>query len=125
MATILIVDDDADLLRALTLLLTHAGHRVITAQDGVLATSAASRHRPDMVILDVGLPGGSGLTVLDRLQASVHLSSVPVLILTGRTDPECEARALQAGAREFLRKPADPQVLLAAVGRLTARSQAA
>ena len=125
MATILIVDDDADLLRALTLLLTHAGHRVITAQDGVLATTAAARHRPDMVILDLGLPGGSGLTVLERMQAAVHLSAVPVLVLTGSTDPQCEAQILKAGAREFLRKPADPQILLAAVGRLTAHSQAA
>jgi DNA-binding response OmpR family regulator len=125
MATLLLVDDDPELLQALRLLLTQDGHRVFTAQDGVLATSMAMQRRPDVIILDLGLPGGGGFTVLERLHSSNKLSGIPVLVLTGATDDASRARALQSGALEYLNKPANPVDLLEAVHRLMPRAKAA
>ncbi|HVP38648.1 MAG TPA: response regulator [Candidatus Saccharimonadales bacterium] len=125
MASILLVDDDPQLLQALKLLLTSHGHRVTTAEDGVLAMTQVYRAIPDLIILDLGLPGGNGIMVLQRVRLSRRTSAVPVLVLTGKAEAEAEATARSAGATEFLRKPADPKELLAAIDRLLGRQAAA
>ena len=125
MASILIVDDDAELLRALTFLLSSKGHRVVTAQDGIMATSQAHRIQPNLIILDIGLPGGSGFAVLERIRASGRLAAIPVLVLSGSTEPGIQERAMGAGAQMFLHKPADPPALLAAVEQLARSEKAA
>jgi CheY-like chemotaxis protein len=115
--TVLIVDDDQDLLFALSVLLRGRGYQVVAAADGVSAISVAVKHRPDVVLLDIGLPGGEGFTVMDRLRGLPKLAAVPVVILSG-LDPERQReRALAAGAVEYLTKPAAEDVLLAAVRR--------
>jgi two-component system KDP operon response regulator KdpE len=109
---ILVVDDDPDLLRALRLRLRANDFDIATASDGYAAIATAQRERPDLIILDLGLPVGDGFVVLDRLQASDTLSGIPVIVLSARDPQGNEERALKAGAAAFFQKPADNDELL-------------
>lgn len=112
---VLIVEDDDDLRRGLTLRLRSFGYDVVQAQDGVCAVSVARREHPDVVMLDIGLPGGDGITVLQRYANLPTLSSTPVVVLTGR-DPAVTEPAVRAfNVTSFLRKPADNEQLAAAI----------
>ncbi|UCH43076.1 MAG: response regulator [Dehalococcoidales bacterium] len=109
---ILIVDDDLDLLRGLSVRLTANNYKVSFATDGISAVSMARKEEPDLIILDIGLPGGDGFTVMQRLSSMANLASTPVIILTGRDSFSNEERAAAGGARAFLQKPVDNDVLL-------------
>ncbi len=109
---ILVVDDDPDLLRAMRLRLRANNYEVSTASDGYTAIASAQKDRPALIILDLGLPVGDGFVVLDRLQASDALSSIPVIVLSARDPQMNEQRALKAGAAAFFQKPADNEELL-------------
>jgi len=109
---ILIVDDDPDLVRALRLRLRANDYDIVTAGDGYSAIAAAQKERPDLIVLDLGLPAGDGFVVLDRLQNSDALSGVPVIVLSARDPQANEERALKAGAAAFFQKPADNDELL-------------
>ena len=80
------------------------GHRVRIARDGETGLSMARQSKPDVILLDIALPGMDGLALLDRLRADQELRDLPVLILTNHDDPETRTRALELGAREFLSK---------------------
>jgi DNA-binding response OmpR family regulator len=109
---IMIVDDDPDLRQALRLRLRANHYDTVNAVDGYSAIAQAYKERPDLIILDLGLPAGDGFVVLDRLQKDDKLSSIPVIVLTARDPQGSERRALQAGAAAFLQKPADNTELL-------------
>jgi two-component system, OmpR family, KDP operon response regulator KdpE len=109
---ILVVDDDPDLVRALRLRLRANSYEIATAGDGYSAIATAQKERPDLIVLDLGLPAGDGFVVLERLQKSDALSSVPVIVLSARDPQDNEARALKAGAAAFFQKPADNEELL-------------
>ncbi len=109
---ILVVDDDADLVRALRLRLRSRNYDIVTAGDGYSAIAAAQKERPDLIVLDLGLPAGDGFVVLERLQKSDALSAVPVIVLSARDPQTNEERALKAGAAAFFQKPADNDELL-------------
>jgi two-component system KDP operon response regulator KdpE len=111
-ARILIVDDDPDLLRAMRLRLRANNYEVTTASDGYAAIASAQKERPALIILDLGLPVGDGFVVLDRLQNSDTLSSIPVIVLSARDPQTNEERALKAGASAFFQKPADNDELM-------------
>lgn len=112
MQKILIVDDDPDLCQALKLRLRANHYDTVHAVDGYSAIAQAYKERPNLIILDLGLPAGDGFVVLDRLQRDDRLSTIPVVVLTAR-DPETnERRAIQAGAAAFFQKPADSTELL-------------
>jgi DNA-binding response OmpR family regulator len=112
---ILIVDDDTDTQRGLGVLLKADGYDVSSASDAITGVIAAKRTDPDLVILDLGLPGGDGFTVLEQLRAHRPSAPVPVVVLTARDPLFDRARALAAGAVAFLQKPAGHQELLAAI----------
>ena len=113
--TILIVDDNADTRLVLSARLkTHQYHTVFAA-DALQAMSVALRERPDVILLDLGLPGGNGLLVLERFKANIALGDIPVIIVTAEDPLVAEARALEAGAVAFLQKPVEHDKLLAAV----------
>ena len=112
---ILIVDDDPDLLRALRIRLRANKYEVATACDGYTAIAAAQNERPDLIVLDLGLPAGDGFIILERLQDLDYLSSVPVIVLTARDADSSKERVLKAGAIAFLQKPADNDELLNAI----------
>src|SRR5207253_10694523 len=109
---ILIVDDDPDLRRGLNLRLRANHYDTSYATDGFSAIAMAQKERPDLIILDIGLPAGDGFVVLDRLQQSAALSAIPVIVLTARDPQFNRERTLKAGATAFLQKPADNSELL-------------
>jgi DNA-binding response OmpR family regulator len=109
---ILIVDDDADLRHGLNLRLRASHFDTAYATDGFSAIAMAQKERPDLIILDIGLPAGDGFIVLDRLQQNATLSVIPVIVLTARDPQHNRERALKAGARAFLQKPADNNELM-------------
>jgi len=109
---IMIVDDDPDLRQALRLRLRANHFDTVNAVDGYSAIALAYKERPDLIILDLGLPAGDGFVVLDRLQKDDKLSTIPVIVLTARDPQSSERRALQAGAAAFFQKPADNAELL-------------
>ncbi len=112
---ILLVDDDDDFLIATAALLRPQGMQVIVAGDAITATSTAVRERPDVVVLDIGLPGGEGTLVMRRLHAMPQLAGVPVVIVSGRDPQKYSAAALADGAAAYLSKPVDAQTLLDAL----------
>lgn len=110
MTRILLVDDDAQLLRALRIDLTARGYDVTTATDGRAALSAAARDRPDLVVLDLGLPDLDGTTVLGELRT---FSAAPVVVLSARTDSADKVHALDLGADDYVTKPFGVDELMA------------
>lgn len=111
-AKIMIVDDDPDLRRALGLRLRANKYDTVNAGDGYSAIAMAYKEKPDLIILDLGLPAGDGFVVLERLQKNDRLSAIPVIVLTASDAQSSERRALQAGAAAFFQKPADNAELL-------------
>ena len=114
-ADILIVDDDPDMLHALEVRLKASGYGVHCAEDGMGAISEARKHTPDLIVLDLGLPAGDGFVVLDILKTNLNLSSIPVIVLSGRDRRANEGRVLNAGARAFLQKPVQSNEFLAVI----------
>jgi DNA-binding response OmpR family regulator len=112
--SVLIVEDDRDLSLAMAMNLRAEGYRPTVASDAVTALSAARRERPDLILLDLGLPGGDGLDVLSRVRTNTTLATTPVIVLTAR-DESYRAPVMAAGAQAFFRKPADDKALLAAI----------
>lgn len=111
--TILIVDDDKDMIRLLSVRLRANGYNTLFATDAYAATSIAKKSNPDLIILDIGLPGGSGFLAMERLE---YLSiSIPVIVLTAADPQDNEERALKSGAVAFFQKPPDNDKLLAAI----------
>ena len=108
-----IVDDDASLRRSLRNLLMSVGFRVETFQSAELFLESAHRENPGCVVLDLRMPGMSGLDLLRQLVATG--SRIPVIILTAHGDDETRRRSLQAGAVAFLEKPFQSAALLDAV----------
>ena len=108
---ILIVDDERDFVLVLSAHLKAHGYNVISASDADEAITAVQTDRPDLIIMDVSMPGDDGLNVLMRLKASAHTSSVPVIMVTG-LDPKARAEAFTAGAVEFFLKPVNMDILL-------------
>jgi len=112
---ILVVDDDPDVRLGLQVRLNANHFDVICAADGVASIAEARKHMPDLVILDLGLPAGDGFSVLERLKANEKLSSIPVIVLSGRDRVGNRERALKAGAKTFLQKPMANDKLLAVI----------
>jgi len=117
-ATVLVIEDDPDLRRALLLLIARAELEGIAASDGQSGLRMFFERRPDCVVLDVGLPGLDGWTVLERLR---ELSDVPVLMLTARHLEADKVRGLRAGADDYMTKPFGADELIARLHALLRR----
>ena len=114
-ARIMVVEDDAEIRRGLIIRLQSQRYEVTSASEVSVAVSTMLRERPDLILLDLGLPGGDGYLVMARLRAAGY--TAPILVLSAR-DPELNReRAVQAGAAEFLEKPVDNAELLGAIAR--------
>jgi DNA-binding response OmpR family regulator len=114
-ADILVVDDDPDMRQTLQIRLKANGYDVHCAEDGMGAISEARKHTPDLIVLDLGIPAGDGFVVLDILKNNVDLSSIPVIVLSGRDRRANEERVLNAGGRAFLQKPVETNEFLAVI----------
>ncbi|MDR6613620.1 response regulator [Leifsonia sp. 1010] len=115
---ILIADDDPQILRALRILLTARGYQVLTARSGAEALSVAVDQHPDLVMLDLGMPELNGIEVIEGLRG---WSSVPILVVSGRTGSADKVDALDAGADDYVTKPFAADELLARIRALTRR----
>ncbi len=111
-AKVLIVDDDPDIRRGLNVRLQASGYVVLFAGDAMSAISVAVKERPDLVLLDIGLPAGDGYVVMERLQNYPALACIPVIVLSARDAETHRQKALDAGAYAFIKKPADSNQLL-------------
>jgi CheY-like chemotaxis protein len=112
---ILVVDDNPTIRKGLSVRLRANDYEVLFAEDAISATAALITEMPDLVILDLGLPGGDGFVVMERLQRNDRLASIPVIVLTGRELSGNRERALQAGATAFFQKPVEDSTLLFAI----------
>jgi DNA-binding response OmpR family regulator len=114
-----VIDDDPVVREVLSRVLGEAGWTVTTAEDGRDAVADVTREQPDVVLLDVTMPGPDGWTVLGRLRSAAP--SVRVVMLTGRTAHDDVVRARRAGADDFLAKPLDGDLLLERLTELLRR----
>ncbi len=120
---ILVVDDEAILRRTLGELLRASGWLVAEAADGDEALASAARLQPDMVLLDIGLPGLSGFDVCRQLRALPGFEETPLLMLTGRDDAEAIRRTFEAGATDFVTKMVSPALIVHRVRFMLRASQ--
>jgi two-component system phosphate regulon response regulator PhoB len=111
MARVLVVDDEPDVLLLCRLNLEQRGHQVLEAPDGDEALDLARREAPDLVVLDLMLPGIDGYQVLQALRADEATSGIPVLVLTAKSLQADRERSRQLGAAAFLTKPFLPDEL--------------
>ncbi|BCI51065.1 DNA-binding response regulator [Mycolicibacterium litorale] len=122
MTRVLVIDDEPQILRALRINLSVRGYDVTTAATGVEALRSAADHRPDVVVLDLGLPDISGIEVLAGLRGWL---SVPVIVLSARTDTADKVEALDAGADDYVTKPFGMDEFLARMRAAVRRAAAA
>src|SRR5438876_2371837 len=112
---ILVIEDDPVARADLEARLAANGYTVARAADAASALTVVNRERPDLILLDLGLPAGDGFLVLERLRKIEALAAIPVLVITGRSDAETRKRIDALGVPPVLVKPVQTEALLAAV----------
>ena len=118
--TVLVAEDDEDVRDLVVFKLAKAGYRTLTAVNGNAALAMAQTERPDLVVLDIDMPGIDGLAVCQQLNALARTSRIPVLMLSGRSRDLDIALGRTMGADEYMVKPFHPEDLIESVGRLLA-----
>src|SRR5262245_56899298 len=122
MKTILVVDDEPSIAEIARDYLHHAGYAVLTAGDGPAALSTVRARRPDLVVLDLGLPTLDGLDVARALRRE---GNVPIIMLTARSEESDRLAGLELGADDYMTKPFSPRELVARVRSVLRRADAA
>ncbi|MCW1886768.1 response regulator transcription factor [Luteolibacter flavescens] len=122
MQKILIVEDERDIADLVGFNLERAGFSVLKAHDGITGTEVAIRERPDLVILDLMLPGKDGYGVFKELRRDSRSRDIPVIMLTARAQTEDRIQGLEAGADDYLTKPFSPKELMLRVQAVLKRS---
>ena len=112
---ILCIDDDQLLLGLFTSALESYDFKILTATDGPSGIEKAKKERPDLILLDVMMPGMDGYEVCRRMRADPDLKETPIIIITALTDPKLNVKGFQAGANLAIRKPFDPKKLAATI----------
>jgi two-component system, OmpR family, KDP operon response regulator KdpE len=115
MAKILIVDDSPVMTKLLGGMLGAKNYDVAVASDAISAVGVAQREKPDLIILDLGLPGGDGFLLMRRFKNLARLALTPVIVLSGEGSASIKEKALQAGAEAFFTKPPNEEELLSAI----------
>jgi len=122
-ATILIVDDEEDIIELVRLNLTREGYQTLACTTGEKALEIAESRRPDLVMLDLMLPGIDGMEVCRRLKANPQTRQIPVLMLTAKGEEADVVTGLELGASDYMTKPFSGKVLAARVRRLLRRQE--
>jgi two-component system, OmpR family, alkaline phosphatase synthesis response regulator PhoP len=110
--TILVVDDEEDLLDLLEYNLEQEGFQTLLARDGVEALDMARTHEPDLIVLDIMMPKMDGIEACRRIRKDAHLRTIPIMMLTARTEEEDQVAGLDVGADIYLSKPISVSVIL-------------
>ncbi|EXG80942.1 MULTISPECIES: response regulator transcription factor [Cryptosporangium] len=118
MSTVLIADDDPDILALVTFKVKQAGYHLVTATDGAAALAAARETTPDLVVLDVSMPRMSGLEVCRELRKDTATAKVPVLLLTARAQEADIEAGFDVGADDYVVKPFSPRELVARIAAI-------
>lgn len=124
MHRILIVEDEHDIADLIGFNLQRAGYETLKAHDGVVGTEMALRERPDLILLDLMLPGRDGYSVFRELRRDPRTVNTPVIMLTARAQTEDRIQGLEAGADDYLTKPFSPKELMLRVQAILKRSEA-
>ncbi|MEO8617332.1 MAG: response regulator transcription factor [Luteolibacter sp.] len=122
MNRILIIEDERDIADLIGFNLSRAGHEVIKAHDGIEGTEVALRERPDLIVLDLMLPGRDGYSVFRELRRDARTVNIPVIMLTARAQTEDRIQGLEAGADDYLTKPFSPKELMLRVQAILKRT---
>ena len=117
---VLLIDDDVSLLQLASIIFKKEGAQIITARDGVEGVSKLFTHHPDLIILDVMMPGMNGFEVCERIR---RVSNIPLIMLTALNHEQEMLRGLEAGADDFLSKPFNAEILLARAKTVLRRSE--
>jgi len=120
MKTILVVDDEPEIVRVARDYLEHAGFATLSAADGPAAIAAARTRKPDLIVLDLGLPGLDGLDVARSIRRD---STVPIIMLTARGDESDKLVGLELGADDYMTKPFSPRELVARIRAVLRRTE--
>ncbi len=118
---VLVVDDDAFIRRPLQLLLERSGFEADTAREADEALDKARAHPPDLICLDIMMPGRDGYSVCESIRSEEDLKDIPVILLTARGQDSDRERGFRAGATEFISKPYSPKALVQLIRTLLAR----
>ena len=111
MQRILIIDDNISILKQISSYLEHT-YDVTLAKSGLLGFQICMKEQPDLILLDIEMPGNDGFEIIDMFKRSVLLSRIPVIFLTAKNDEAVEVKALRSGARDFIKKPVERNILL-------------
>ncbi len=120
--TILVVDDDVDSLKLISLMLQRQGHEVVSADSGLKAIEKASAEQPDLIILDVMMPDMDGYQVCRQLRGESRTRDIPIIMFTAKTLIDDKVAGFEAGADDYLTKPTHPAELASRVKAVLARS---
>jgi DNA-binding response OmpR family regulator len=115
---LLIADDDKTFCHLLSAEMGLKGWRVTVASDAMQTIMYALRVQPNVIVLDIQMPGGTGITALKKLKASTKTAGIPVLVVSGSTEATMESTVLQAGAARYIAKPVEVESLRTAIEEL-------
>jgi two-component system, OmpR family, response regulator MtrA len=121
-ARILVADDDVDIRELVEFKLSTLGHDVVAVADGAAAIEACQAERPDLAVLDVMMPGVSGLDAIRAIRADPALADLPVILLTARAQESDVETGFDSGADDYITKPFSPRELASRVQALLTRS---
>ena len=124
MQRVLVVEDEVDIADLIMFNLQRAGYGVTKAHDGIAGAETAIRERPDLIVLDLMLPGRDGYSVFREVRRDPRTSHIPVIMLTARAQTEDRIQGLEAGADDYLTKPFSPKELVLRVNAILRRSDA-
>jgi two-component system alkaline phosphatase synthesis response regulator PhoP len=119
---ILVVDDDREIVRLVCAYLERSGYEVLTAYDGETALHMLRRERPDLMLLDLMLPGRDGLDVTRAVRGDTHLAALPIIMLTARVENHDKIVGLELGADDYVSKPFNPGEVVARVRAVLRRA---
>ncbi|QNI02896.1 response regulator [Halomonas sp. SH5A2] len=118
MARVLVVDDEPNILISLEFLMQQAGFDVMTAEDGEQALAHVQQTKPDLILLDISLPGISGFDVLERLRQDSNTATLPIIMLTAHGREVEREKGMALGADDYITKPFSTQALVEKVNAL-------
>jgi len=122
-ARILVADDDVDIRELVEFKLSTMGHDIVAVGDGAAAIDACMAEKPDLAVLDVMMPGVSGLDAIRAIRAEPHLADLPVILLTARAQESDVETGFDSGADDYITKPFSPRELASRVQALLSRSR--